>query len=124
MTASPRASAPDHFLMTTTTGNAAPVLAWLEDYLQTEWPNLRVYLTSVTEHWATASIVGPKSRELLAELAPGTGPLARGVPVHDDEGGDRGGTARARFSASASQENCPTKSTFPLMPAFTSGRRS
>ena len=61
--------AADHFLMTTTTGNAASVLAWLEDYLQTEWPNLRVYLTSVTEHWATASIAGPRSRDLLAELA-------------------------------------------------------
>jgi sarcosine oxidase subunit alpha len=63
--------APGHFLMTTTTGSAAKVLAWLEDYLQTEWPKLRVYLTSVTEHWATASIAGPKARDLLAELAPG-----------------------------------------------------
>jgi sarcosine oxidase subunit alpha len=62
--------APNHFLMTTTTGNAALVLGWLEDYLQTEWPSLRVYATSVTEHWATASIAGPKARELLAELAP------------------------------------------------------
>jgi sarcosine oxidase, subunit alpha len=62
--------AADHFLMTTTTGNAASVLAWLEDYLQTEWPELRVYLTTVTEHWATNAIVGPKSRALLAELAP------------------------------------------------------
>ncbi len=62
---------PSHFLMTTTTGNAAKVLGWLEDYLQTEWPDLRVYLTSVTEHWATASIAGPEARRLLADLAPG-----------------------------------------------------
>jgi sarcosine oxidase subunit alpha len=62
---------PNHFLMTTTTGGAARVLAWLEDYLQTEWPDLRVYLTSVTEHWATAQIAGPKARDLVAELAPG-----------------------------------------------------
>ena len=61
---------PNHFLMTTTTGNAAKVLDWLEDYLQTEWPDLRVFLTSVTEHWATASIAGPKAREVVAELAP------------------------------------------------------
>ena len=60
----------NHFLMTTTTGNAAAVLDRLEDYLQTEWPDLKVYLTSVTEHWATASIAGPKARELVAELAP------------------------------------------------------
>ncbi|HEX5128769.1 MAG TPA: glycine cleavage T C-terminal barrel domain-containing protein, partial [Usitatibacter sp.] len=57
--------AEDHFLMTTTTGGAARVLAWLERWLQTEWPELRVYLTSVTEHFGTAAVVGPKSREVL-----------------------------------------------------------
>ena len=36
----------NHFLMTTTTGNAARVLAWLEEWLQTEWPDLKVYCTS------------------------------------------------------------------------------
>ena len=58
----------DSFLMTTTTGGAAAVLDHLEEFLQTEWPDLKVYLTSVTEQWATASIAGPKSRELLARL--------------------------------------------------------
>ncbi len=54
-----------HFLMTTTTGGAARVMAWLERWLQTEWPHLKVYLTSVTDHWATAAVVGPKSRTVL-----------------------------------------------------------
>ncbi|MFQ5774638.1 MAG: sarcosine oxidase subunit alpha family protein [Kiloniellaceae bacterium] len=58
-----------HFLMTTTTGNAASVLAHLEEYLQTEWPDLEVYLTSVTEQFATVSIAGPNARRLLAELS-------------------------------------------------------
>jgi sarcosine oxidase subunit alpha len=57
-----------HFLMTTTTGNAAPVLAHLEEYLQTEWPELDVRCTSVTEQFATISIAGPNSRRLLDEL--------------------------------------------------------
>jgi len=57
-----------HFLMTTTTGGAARVLAWLEEWLQTEWPDLQVYCTSVTEHISTIALVGPKSRQLLAEL--------------------------------------------------------
>lgn len=57
-----------HFVITTTTGGAAHVLAWLERWLQTEWPSLKVHLTSVTEHWATLSIAGPKSRALIAEL--------------------------------------------------------
>ena len=38
--------ADDRFQMTTTTGNAAPVLDHLEEWLQTEWPELRVRATS------------------------------------------------------------------------------
>jgi sarcosine oxidase subunit alpha len=63
--------AEDRFLLTTTTGNAAAVLDWLEEWLQTEWPHLRVYLASVTEHWATIALVGPRSREVLGAVAPG-----------------------------------------------------
>ncbi|MDP4284059.1 MAG: glycine cleavage T C-terminal barrel domain-containing protein [Bacteroidota bacterium] len=58
----------NHFLMTTTTGGAAGVLAWLEEWLQTEWPDLKVYCTSVTEHISTIALVGPNSRQLLQEL--------------------------------------------------------
>ena len=58
------------FLMTTTTGNAAKVLDWLEEWLQTEWPELRVYCTSVTEQWATTAVVGPNARKILRALAP------------------------------------------------------
>ncbi len=57
-----------HFHMTTTTGGAARVLAWLEDLVQTEWPDLDVYLTSVTEEWAAIAINGPKAREVLSPL--------------------------------------------------------
>ena len=49
----------NHYVMTTTTGNAASVMSKLEDWLQTEWPELKVYLTSVTEQFATISINGP-----------------------------------------------------------------
>jgi sarcosine oxidase subunit alpha len=58
----------NHFLMTTTTGGAAQVLGWLEEWLQTEWPHLKVYCTSVTEHISTIAVVGPKSRQLLQDL--------------------------------------------------------
>ncbi|MGY5056158.1 sarcosine oxidase subunit delta family protein [Streptomyces sp. 900105755] len=63
--------APDRFLVTTTTGNAAAVLDWMEEWLQTEWPDLRVHCTSVTEQWATVALVGPASRAVLGSLAPG-----------------------------------------------------
>ena len=56
------------YLMTTTTGNAAKVLGWLEEWLQTEWPELEVYCNSVTEAWSTLAICGPYARALLAEL--------------------------------------------------------
>jgi sarcosine oxidase, subunit alpha len=58
----------NHFLMHTTTGGAARVMAWMERWLQTEWPHLKVYLTSVTDHWATTAVVGPKSRAVLQAL--------------------------------------------------------
>jgi len=60
--------ADDHFHMTTTTGNAASVLGWLEEWLQTEWPDLNVYCNSVTEFWATLSLCGPNARALLSEF--------------------------------------------------------
>jgi sarcosine oxidase, subunit alpha len=60
----------NHYVMTTTTGGAANVLGKLEDYLQTEWPELDVYLTSVTDHYATASICGPNSKRILKKLIP------------------------------------------------------
>jgi sarcosine oxidase, subunit alpha len=58
------------FLLTTTTGNAAKILEWMEEFLQTEWPELDVSLTSVTEHWVTIPLVGPRSRDVLAAVAP------------------------------------------------------
>ena len=60
----------NHYIMTTTTGGAANVLGKLEDYLQTEWPELDVYLTSVTDHYATVSICGPNSKKIVSRVIP------------------------------------------------------
>jgi sarcosine oxidase, subunit alpha len=60
--------APDRFHLTTTTGGAARVLTMMEDYLQTEWPELDVWLTSTTEQWAVIALQGPKAREVIAPL--------------------------------------------------------
>jgi len=57
--------ADDRFLVTTTTGNAAMVLDRFEEWLQTEWPDLRAYCTSVTEQWADIAIAGPRAGEVL-----------------------------------------------------------
>ena len=63
--------ADNHFVMTTTTGGAARVLEWLELYHQTEWPELDVTCTSVTEQLATVAVVGPKSRDVIGKLVTG-----------------------------------------------------
>lgn len=60
----------DHFLMTTTTGNAAGVLAHLEFLHQQVWPDLDVAMTSVTDQSAVVALAGPQSREVLARLLP------------------------------------------------------
>ncbi len=60
----------DRFFMTTTTGGAAKVLDWLEEWSQTEWPELDVTCTSVTEQWTTIAVAGPRSRDVVARVAP------------------------------------------------------
>lgn len=61
----------DRFHVTTTTGGAARVLGMMEDYLQTEWPDLRVWLTSTTEHWAVIALNGPNARKLIEQFVEG-----------------------------------------------------
>lgn len=58
--------AADRFHVTTTTGGAAFVLHHMEDYLQTEFGGLRVWLTPVTEQWAVVAVQGPRAAEVLA----------------------------------------------------------
>jgi sarcosine oxidase subunit alpha len=60
--------AQDRFHVTTTTGGAASVLHHMEDYLQTEFTDLRVWLTSTTEQWAVIALQGPRAFEVLAPL--------------------------------------------------------
>jgi sarcosine oxidase subunit alpha len=58
----------ERFLMTTTTGGAARVLGWMERWVQTEWPDMKVFMTTVTEQWSTFAVVGPKSRAVVQKL--------------------------------------------------------
>jgi sarcosine oxidase, subunit alpha len=62
--------AADRFHVTTTTGGAAFVLHHMEDYLQTEFTGLRVWLTSVTEQWAVIAVQGPRAAAVLAPFIP------------------------------------------------------
>ena len=62
---------PTLFHVTTTTGGAPRVLAHMEDYLQTEWSDLKVYLTSITEQWAVIAVQGRHAREIIKPLVDG-----------------------------------------------------
>lgn len=64
------ALAPDRLLVTTTSGNALRVGAWLEEWRQCEWPELRVRITPVTDQWATIALTGREARSVLARLKP------------------------------------------------------
>ncbi len=68
--------AADRFHVTTTTGGAARVMNQMEDYLQTEFPHLDVWLTSISEQWAVVAVQGPKSRDIVA-------PLVEGIDLSD-----------------------------------------
>ncbi|WP_062013896.1 sarcosine oxidase subunit alpha family protein [Aureimonas sp. AU4] len=72
--------AEDRFQLTTTTGGAPRVLHHMEDYLQTEWPHLDVWLTSVTEEWATIAVQGPNARRVLEPLVEGIDLSASAMP--------------------------------------------
>jgi len=63
--------AEDRFHVTTTTGGAPRVFAMMEDYLQTEWPHLDVWLTSTTEQWAVIALNGPNARKLIEPFVEG-----------------------------------------------------
>jgi sarcosine oxidase subunit alpha len=58
--------AEDRFHVTTTTGGAAHVFATMEDFLQTEWPDLDVWVTSTTEQYAVVAVQGPLARKVIA----------------------------------------------------------
>ncbi len=53
------------FFMTTTTANAGGVMLHLVNLLQTRWPELKVHVTSVSDHWGGVAVAGPKAREVL-----------------------------------------------------------
>jgi sarcosine oxidase subunit alpha len=58
----------DSFLCHTTSGGSDRVHAWMEEWLQTEWWDLQVYVANLTEQFAQVAVVGPKSRAVLEAL--------------------------------------------------------
>lgn len=59
------------FFMTTTTTMAGQVLARMEFLLDTDWQDLRVHVTPVTDQWAAMALAGPQSRDVLEKVCTG-----------------------------------------------------
>jgi sarcosine oxidase subunit alpha len=56
------------FLCHTTSGGSDRIHAWMEEWLQTEWWDWKVYTANVTEQYAQIAVVGPNARKLLEKL--------------------------------------------------------
>ncbi|MEY8801068.1 sarcosine oxidase subunit alpha family protein [Leisingera sp. XS_AS12] len=58
----------DTWLCHTTTGGAEHIHGWMEEWLQTEWWDWKVYVANVTEQYAQIAVVGPNARKVLEKL--------------------------------------------------------
>ena len=56
------------WLCHTTTGGADSIYSHMEEWLQTEWWDWKVYVANVTEQYAQVGVVGPNSRKLLEKI--------------------------------------------------------
>jgi sarcosine oxidase subunit alpha len=56
------------FLVHTTTGGAESIHGHMEDWLQCEWWDWKVYTANVTEQYAQVGVAGPNSRKVIEKL--------------------------------------------------------
>jgi len=100
----------DDFFMTTTTANAAKVMVWLEELLQTRWADLKVHVSSVSDQWGGCAVAGPQSRECIAACLEDPGMMGNevfpfmGVRETTMQGGIPCRIARISFSGELAYE--------------------
>lgn len=58
----------NHYLVTTSSAGALDIYFWMEEWRQCEWRDLDVQLAQQTAQWATLTVSGPESREIVARL--------------------------------------------------------
>ncbi|MBS9478665.1 sarcosine oxidase subunit alpha family protein [Ancylobacter radicis] len=97
---------PEHYVMTTTTVNAAKVYQHLEFCLQVLWPELDVTIASVSDQWAQIALAGPRARDVLARIVDaGVDVSNEGLPFMGAiEGAVMGGVPARLFRLSFSGE--------------------
>ena len=97
----------DTFLCHTTTGGADRIHAHMEEWLQTEWWDWKVYVANLTEQYAQIAVVGPDARRVLEKLG-GMDLSADALKFMDWKDGKTGGfdtrVYRISFSGELSYE--------------------
>ena len=111
-----------HFLVNTTSAGVARIVTWMEQWLQCDWPDLRVLVDDVTTQWANFTIAGPRSRELLKRLGTDIDLAAETMPHMSIASGTVAGlkarVARVSFSGEMSFEiNLPARKATAFMQA-------
>lgn len=85
----------DTWLCHTTSGGADRIHGWMEDWLQCEWWDWKVYTANLTEQYAQIAVAGPNARKVLEKLG-GMDVSAAGLPAMEWREGLLGGL-RARI---------------------------
>ena len=97
----------DSWLCHTTSGGADRIHGWMEDWLQCEWWDWKVYTANLTEQFAQVAVVGPKARAVLEKLG-GMDVSKEALPfmtyVEGELGGFRARVFRISFSGELSYE--------------------
>ncbi|MCT4609747.1 MAG: sarcosine oxidase subunit alpha family protein [Pelagimonas sp.] len=95
------------WLCHTTTGGADRIHGHMEEWLQTEWWDWKVYTANVTEQYAQVAVVGPNARKLLEKLG-GMDVSKEALPFMEWRDGELGGfpvrAYRISFSGELSYE--------------------
>ncbi|MGB3279844.1 MAG: 2Fe-2S iron-sulfur cluster-binding protein, partial [Pseudorhodobacter sp.] len=97
----------DTWLCHTTSGGADRIHGWMEDWLQCEWWDWKVYTANVTEQYAQVAVVGPNARKLLEKIG-GMDVSKEALPFMQFVDGELGGfpvrAYRISFSGELSYE--------------------
>ena len=93
----------DTWLCHTTTGGADRIHQHMEEWLQTEWWDWKVYVANLTEQYAQIAVVGPQARAVLEKLG-GMDVSAKTLGFMDWADGTLGGFQARVFRISFSGE--------------------
>ncbi|MGL4440741.1 MAG: sarcosine oxidase subunit alpha, partial [Bosea sp. (in: a-proteobacteria)] len=96
--------AEDHFIVTTTTGNAVPALEHMEFHAQTVWRDMDVQITSIADQWAQFAVAGPNARAVLSRVVNGIDLSNAGFPFMAAGEAEIAGVAGRIFRISFSGE--------------------